>query len=182
MQRPFLFLAFTAAFLSLVVSGCGGGAEPDPKAGEVAKWVLRRGGSVRARFTDAEGNDVNRKITDSANLPTGGFALEEIDLNQLPTNVPPIRDEELKVLEGLTNLQKLGLYGSNLSDKGTETIAGLKSLRELELSQTLITDAGLETLSTLPNLESLFLRNVGDKVTDEGVKAFERRTGAKVLH
>ena len=157
----------------LVASGCGG-PEADPQARPAAEWVLRRGGSVRVV-------DVAGEIRDVGRLPGGGFALEAIDMNDLPPEQPPVRDDELKVLEGLTNLVSLGLYGSNVSDEGVEIIASLKTLRDLELSQTQITDRGLEALAKLPELERLFLRNVGDKVTAEGVKAFQQRSDAQVF-
>ena len=172
MSRQFTILTL---LLSLpVLTGCESAPEPDPQAREAAMWVLRRGGNVRLM------NVAGRK-TDMSQLPEGNFALEEIDLNDLPTDQPPITDGELKALEGLTNLRVLGLYGTNISDKGAETIAGLKSLRQLELSQTLITDKGLETLAVLPELERVFLRNSGDGITDDGVSNFEKRTGAQVF-
>ena len=159
--------------LLLPLAGCGGGVKPDPKSREAAEWALRRGGTVRV-------GDVAGVIRDVGRLPRGEFALESIDLNAVGPAAQPVTDQELKAIEGLTNLRYLGLLGANVTDKGCETIAGVKSLRELELSQTQVTDQGLETLATLPDVEKVFLRNIGPKVTDDGVKAFERRTGAKV--
>lgn len=159
--------------LALLLAGCGGGVKADPKAREAAEWALRRGGTVRVA-------DVPGVIRDVGRLPGGEMALEEIDLNGVGTAREPVEDRELKALEGLTNLKSLGLLGANVTDKGCETIATIKSLRELELSQTQVTDQGLETLATLPKIEKVFLRNVGPKLTDDGVKTFERRTGAKV--
>jgi hypothetical protein len=121
------------------------------------------------------------EIRDFGRLPGGGFALERIDLNNLPPDQPAITDDELKVLEGLTNVTSLGLYGSNVGDEGAEIIASLDTLEELELSQTQISDQGLESLAGLPELERLFLRNVGDKVSADAVKKFEDRTGAQVF-
>jgi hypothetical protein len=169
--RASVFAAASALALSVV--GCGGGTKPDPKAREAAEWALRRGGTVRVA-------DVAGVIRDVGRLPGGAIALEEIDLNGVGTAREPVEDRELKVLEGLTNLRSLGLLGANVTDKGCETIATVKSLRELELSQTQVTDQGLETLAALPDIEKVFLRNVGPKLTDDGVKAFERQTGAKV--
>jgi hypothetical protein len=163
-----------AALLTLVAVGCGSGIKGDPKARAAAEWALRRGGAVRV--VDQPG-----MVREIGRLPSGAFGLEAIDLNEPDPNQPPVRDDELRVLEGLTNLRKLGLYGANVTDKGAETIATVKPLHELELSQTQITDKGLESLSVLPDLEKLFIRNVGDKVTDDGVKAFERKTGAQVF-
>lgn len=166
--------SLTFALLAvLFLAGCGGGVKPDPKAREAAEWALRRGGTVRV-------GDVAGVVRDVGRLPGGDFALESIDLNDVGPAREPVTDKELKALEGLTNLRHLGLFGANVTDKGCETIATVKSLRELELSQTQVTDQGLETLGTLRNLEKVFLRNVGPKVTDDGVKAFERRTGAVV--
>lgn len=167
-------LRFLGVLLFVAASGCGSGANADPKAREAAEWALRRGGTVRVIDQPGAVDQVGR-------LPGGAFGLEEINFNDRDPNQPPIRDDEIRQLEGLTNLRKLSLYGANVGDKAAETIATLQSLRELELSQTQITDAGLETLSKLPNLEKLFIRNVGDKVTDDGVKAFERKTGAQVF-
>lgn len=167
-------LQLLSVLLLAIASGCGSGVNADPKAREAAEWALRRGGTVRV--VDQPGN-----IDQLARLPGGAFGLEEINFNAADPNQPPVRDDELRQVEGLTNLRKLGLYGSNVSDKGVETIATLETLRELELSQTQISDKGLETLSTLPNLEKLFIRNIGDKVTDDGVKAFQKKTGAEVF-
>src|SRR5690606_20083215 len=101
-------LILLAASISAV--GCGG-PEPDPQAREAAEWALRRGGTVRIY-------DVPGDIEDLGRLPRGGFALEEISMTNLDPNQPPVRDDELRVLEGLTNLQTLVLYGSNVTDKG----------------------------------------------------------------
>lgn len=154
--------------------GCGDDPVPDPQARKAAEWALRRGGTVR--IVDLPG-----QLSDLGELPSGEFGLEAIALNDLPPTQPPIRDKELKILEGLKNLRSLGLFGADVGDEGAETIASIKSLRELELSQTRITDRGLESLAALPEIEKLFIRNVGDGVTDDGVKQFERRTGAQVF-
>ncbi len=174
-------LVITTVLLPLFFAGCVDSLAADPAARDAAIWALRRGGTVRVRYVDADGNNVNRQVVDPDTLPAGEFALTEIDLNQIPTNQPPIRDDELTVIADLKNLQVLGLYGSDLTDKGAETIAELRTLQQLELSQTLITDEGLATLATLPNLERLFVRNAGEEVTDDGVAAFRRRSGAEIF-
>jgi hypothetical protein len=176
-MRRSRFILTSLLLLPIVslVAGCEAAPEPDPQAREAAMWVFRRGGSVRLV-------GVAGMKTDPSALPPGEFALEGIDLNDLPTDQPPIGDDELKkALTGLTNLRVLGLYGTNVSDKSAETIAGLKPLQELELSQTLVTDKGLETLSALPEIKRVFLRNSGEGITDDGVANFESRTGAQVF-
>lgn len=158
----------------VLLSGCGSGVKADPKARAAAEWALRQGGAVRV--VDQPG-----MVRQVGQLPGGAFGLEAIDLNERDPNLPPVGDQDLRSIEGLTNIRKLSLYGANITDKGAETIAELKSLRELELSQTQITDKGLESLSKLPNLEKLFIRNVGDKVSDDAVKQFRNRTDAEVF-
>lgn len=166
--------SFLTLLFPLTLAGCGGGPEPDPKARDAAEWALRRGGVVRVV-------DLPGPVRDLGRLPGGEFALDEIDMSELPPDQPAVEDADLKAIEGLTNLRRLVLYGSNVTDRGCESIATIASLRELELSQTQITDRGLETLAKLPDIEKLFLRNVGPQVTDDGVKSFERKTGAQTF-
>lgn len=161
---------FLLGLACCLLPACGE-LNPDPQAREAAEWALQRGGTVRVF-------DIPGEIRSLGRLPRSGFALEEINMNELGFEQEPVTDEELRVLEGLTNLRSLGLYGSRVTDKGAETIAKLTTLRELELSQSRITDVGLAKLATLPNLEKLFIRNVGDGVTDEGAAAFERQSDA----
>lgn len=166
--------ATLALLLPAAIAGCGGGPEPDPRAREAAEWALRRGGVVRVI-------DLPGPVRDLGRLPGGEFALEEIDMSDLPPDQPAVQDAELKSIEGLTNLRRLVLYGANITDKGCESIATIRSLHELELSQTQVTDRGLDALAKLPDLEKLFLRNLGPQITDDGVKNFERKTGAQVF-
>jgi len=163
-----------ALFATFLAAGCGGGPEPDPKARDAAEWAIRRGGTVRVV-------DLPGAVRDLGRLPGGEFALEEIDMSDLPPEQPAVGDAELKAIEGLTNLRRLVLYGSNVTDKGCASIATIPSLRELELSQTQVTDRGLDELGKLPEIEKVFLRNIGPALTDDAVKAFERKTGAQVF-
>lgn len=165
--------AFFSVVLCCALISCGG-PEPDPRGRAAAEWAIKRGGTVRVM-------GVAGVIGDMSQLPRGEVALEEINLNQLDPRERPVQDDELAVLEGLTNLRVLGLHGSQINDQGCEMIGGIKSLRQVELSQSRISDEGLAHLARLPNLESLFIRNVGDRVTDEGIKSFRRTSKANVF-
>lgn len=155
------------------LTACGG-ERPDPRGRAAAEWAIKRGGTVRVLGTAGMIRNVNQ-------LPRGEVALEEINLNQLDPRERPVQDDELAVLEGLANLQVLGLHGSQITDKSCEIIAGIKTLRQVELSQSRISDEGLAQLARLPNLESLFIRNVGDRVTAEGIKSFRQSSKANVF-
>lgn len=170
---PQFYRWILVALACCTLPACGG-LNPDPQARPVAEWALKRGGTVRIF-------DIPGEISDLGALPSRAFALEAVNMNELGVDQSPITDEDVEILKGLTNLRTLGLYGSNVTDEGCKTIAALTSLRELELSQSRISDAGLETLATLPNLEKLFIRNVGDKVTQDGVANFKRRSDAEVF-
>lgn len=163
---------FSLLLVCCALAACGE-LNPDPQARAAAHWALDRGGTVRV-FGEPS------VITDPGLLPSGAFALEAINMNELSPGANRVSDKELEVLKGLTNIRKLGLYGSSVTDAGCEIISTLKTLHELELSQSQITDTGLAQLATLPNLEKLFIRNVGEGVTDEGVKAFKSRSDAAI--
>ena len=77
-----------------------------------------------------------------------------------------VRDADLAPLRGLTQLQTLNLWGSQLTDAGLEYVGRLKNLRKLDLSDNSITDAGLVHLQGLTQLETLELQ--GTQVTDAG--------------
>jgi internalin A len=60
----------------------------------------------------------------------------------------------LKRLEGLTQLQKLNLWGTQITDSGLQHLKGLKQLRLLLLAGTKVTDEGVKELQqALPNCE-----------------------------
>jgi hypothetical protein len=79
-----------------------------------------------------------------------------------------VRDEELKHLAGLKNLQALNLYRTQVTDAGLKELVGLTGLQALNLYGTKVTDAGLKHLAGLKNLQRLGLH--WTNVTDDGLK------------
>ncbi len=61
-------------------------------------------------------------------------------------------------LRGLTSLERLYLFKTQVSDDGLEHLKGLANLERLYLSGTRLTDAGLECLTGLIGLRRLDLR------------------------
>ncbi|HTN08348.1 chitobiase/beta-hexosaminidase C-terminal domain-containing protein [Agriterribacter sp.] len=76
----------------------------------------------------------------------------ELNLSRLP-----VKDEDMKVIRQLTNLEKLNLNYTDVTAKGVEQLSTLTKLRELTLSGTAVTAPALEKILPLPELKSLFV-------------------------
>ena len=81
-------------------------------------------------------------------------------------------DDEASHLKVLTELTRLNLSHTEITDAGLGHLEGLTSLTWLDLRDTQITDAGLKHLEGLTNLTTLDLRLT--QVTPEGVKKLQR--------
>lgn len=91
-----------------------------------------------------------------------------------------VRDADLKPLELLPELKRLGLSDTQITDVGLQHLKGLTALEELDLSGTPITDTGLLHLKGLAALRELNLTRTS--VTAGGVKDLQSALpGAKVL-
>jgi Leucine-rich repeat (LRR) protein len=139
------------------------------------------------------------KETHSLELKDSGFTDAEMvhlsrmkNLRRLGLGGTVISDQGLKVLRGLTELERLDLRASRVSetgdapnfpnlktfqkagqrpwitDTGLRELTGLKQLRWLDLTDTQITDAGLAVLKELTNLEELSLANTS--ISTLGIK------------
>ncbi len=82
------------------------------------------------------------------------FACDPYDLGAEPTDVS---NDDLKVLEDLTELQFLNLEQSQIRDSGLKNLLKLRNLEYLNLSNTRITDTGLRFVAELPSLTELKL-------------------------
>jgi hypothetical protein len=78
-----------------------------------------------------------------------------------------IRDKELEVLPGLTNLKHLNLDHAPITDEGLKQVAQVPGLQILSLTETQISDAGLAELGPLTGLKELRLDTTG--ITDGGL-------------
>jgi Leucine-rich repeat (LRR) protein len=83
-----------------------------------------------------------------------------------------ITDADLVHLEGLKQLQILGLNGTQVTDSGLVHLEGLTQLQSLGLGDTQITDSGLVHLQSLAHLTYLYI--VKTQVTDVGVQELEK--------
>jgi beta-lactamase regulating signal transducer with metallopeptidase domain/Leucine-rich repeat (LRR) protein len=92
----------------------------------------------------------------------------------------PATDAGLVYLKGLTELRRLGLYGTQVTDAGLVNLKGLSKLEVLNLSFTRITDAGITDLTALSSLSRLFLD--GTAVTDAGLARLQTKTRLRRLN
>jgi formylglycine-generating enzyme required for sulfatase activity len=149
-------------------------AGPEPtRDRRAAEWVLSLGGAV-----SVHANGVDRDVRAGGQLPTEAFELRRIDLSnralkdddglshlagltnlvRIDLHNTTVTDAGLAHLKGLTNLRELYLFGCPaVSDAGVAHLKDLTSLRALDLNATRVTDAGLVHLKGLTNLTSLNL-------------------------
>ena len=76
----------------------------------------------------------------------------ELNLSRLP-----VKDEDMKVIRQLVNLQKLNLNYTDVTANGVEQLNTLQKLREITLSGTAVTAAALSKVLPLPELASVFV-------------------------
>ncbi len=77
-----------------------------------------------------------------------------------------LTDDDLKLVAGMTELQKLDL-SERITDAGIARLKPLRKLEVLHLEETQVTDEGLGVLESFDRLESLTLG--GPKITDAGL-------------
>jgi len=103
------------------------------------------------------------------------------ELKKLDLSKTQITDAGLVHLQGLTSLTQLSLDGTAISDAGLVHLKGLTSLTLLGLKETKITDAGLLHLYGLTRLERLHCSKT--EVTMSGVEKLEHvLTSCTVKH
>jgi Leucine-rich repeat (LRR) protein len=155
------------ALIALTVAGCQG--ERDRHLAALRKL----GGGV---FTTGTGSDehvvsvrfVNKPITDEDLKHVEGLS----DLKGLEIPGTPITDAGLASVAGLTDLTLLDVSRTRITDAGLTHLQGLRKLEQLRLDRDAITDAGLQHLKGLTSLKRLGLE--GTAVTSEGVRELRR--------
>ena len=85
------------------------------------------------------------------NISTTGMRYlgETTSLRELDLDFLPITDDGVRQLTGMSNLRKLLLRGTKITDKCGAFLAALKGLESLDLSETRIADDGVRQLKPL---------------------------------
>lgn len=86
--------------------------------------------------------------------------------------LPEVSEVETVQIGHLTQLERLDLIGSSMTDARLADLKGVTSLESMSLKDAAITDAGLDHLKGMTRLKDLFLG--GTKVTDAGVKKLQQ--------
>ena len=92
---------------------------------------------------------------------------EMSQLRKLNLGGTQVTDGGMEYLKGLTQLRWLALNGTQITDAGLECLEGMKQLEELDLGGARITDAGLARLAGLTQLQRLDLART--KITGKGL-------------
>ncbi len=116
---------------------------------------------------------VGKKITDADLVHLKYFPkLRILFFNEVtPIYNPQVTDEGLKIVQGLTQLEVLGLSNTNITDAGLKYVKNLSRLQTLRLANTKITDAGLVNLKELTDLQFLDLEST--RITDTGLEQLQ---------
>lgn len=93
--------------------------------------------------------------------------LSSSNIDQVLMDRTKIKDEYLKYLIPMKNLNLLTLSSPNLSDKGVESLAQNKNLQYISLASEALTDRTAELLSSIPDLKNVELTS--KKLTDKSV-------------
>ncbi|MCE9544676.1 MAG: hypothetical protein K8T25_04040 [Planctomycetia bacterium] len=88
-------------------------------------------------------------------------------------------DVSLADLHEVKDVERLSLFGANITDRSLSEIAQLKDLEQLNLCDTPITDVGVKELHVLKSLTSLNVSNT--KVTDASLVVFKQLNGLEAL-
>lgn len=91
-------------------------------------------------------------------------ALEELlgvkeQVTQLSLSRLPVKDEHLKLLLQLRNLQRLNLNYTDVTEKGVQQLAGLPKLEELSLAGVQLSPRVAAQLVAMPAIKNLYLWN-----------------------
>jgi len=95
------------------------------------------------------------------------FAGDLTDLKRITLRKTALTDRGLRCLRQLSELEVLGLGGTQVTDQGVVVLQKFKKLRAVGLMETRVTDTSLVTLSRIPTIKELYLGMTN--ITDAGL-------------
>lgn len=120
-----------------------------------------------------------------ADRATGDLRLGELEpiahnIHTLDLKRTKVTDDDMVVLEKMTNLRQLHLQRTGITDAALPHLVDLKNLESLNLYSTQVSDAGLPTLRQLTSLKKLYLWS--SKVTAPGARELAGVLGSDVVN
>jgi hypothetical protein len=148
--------------------------------GATNKYSLNRAVAQFAQRANAkivvQGDKASEEIGIGGVLPNRPFVVTEI---HFPLNTA-VMDSDLVQISALSNLAKLSVRGSLVTDAGVKHLSVLKKLKAINLHATKITDRSLFLLAEMGTLEEIDIAN-NDTVTDEGIRALGSLSNLRIL-
>lgn len=124
-----------------------------------ATRVLELGGTVEI-IVDGQ----YQEILKSSEIPAETFEVRKIILHENPR----VQDDDLKRFSSLERMEKLDLYGTNISDEGIKHLKYLPALLSIDLFETTVSNPGLKHLGQFHTLQSVSVQNT--TVSNEGLE------------
>lgn len=121
--------------------------------------VLELGGTVEI-IVDGQPQEI-QKLSE---IPTKTFEIQNIILHDNPR----VQDDDLKRFSSLERMEKLDLYGTNISDEGIKHLKDLPALLSIDLFETTVSNPSLKHLGQFPTLQSLSVQNT--TVSNQGLE------------
>jgi hypothetical protein len=141
--------------------------EDKAKEDEAVKKLAALGVSVRPIAQNLQWKEATVRPQDTNKTAEAVALLADIpslvDLNLAKIN---LKDDDLKHVGKLTNLQRLHLENNPIGDAGLAQIKGLVNLEYLNLYNTQVGDGSVDHLKGMTNLMALYLWQ--SKISDEG--------------
>lgn len=177
---------FVQHWAMLAIESLGGRVSTQQGSDGRSIVQLKLGGWKEGRLTHFQRRALK---TFSVLVVTGGdvtnddvAVLEDLtDLSHLDVRYTRISDAGLSHFRRMTQLRKLYLSGTDVSDSGLKTLNHMPELRTLYLSGTKIGDGGIVHVARLKQLEELNLSQC-KTITDAGIELLKSQRQLKQLN
>ncbi|MFO0882767.1 MAG: hypothetical protein U0894_01025 [Pirellulales bacterium] len=191
-RRRWFQFSLRTLLLAMLVFGCGLGWLANKRMKSQRAWAAVRAVERQRGILHFEkGSWIEKKL--GIDLPNATSILvtcshdlfESGDIAEIPTLQDvqvfgtTVTDDDLKLLENLSDLRSFGASSSQITSQGLLHFQGLIKLDHLGIDGSNVTDEGLANLQ-LPHLRSL---SIGwTSVTDAGVASLTKQTSLEVLN
>lgn len=173
------FQAFKDRTAGIEIDGARAARIASP-LGATNKYQLNKAVAQLAQKANAKIVVQNEKASEEIGiggvLPTRPFVVTEI---HFPEGTA-VKDSDLMQISTLSELVKLSVRGSLVTDAGVKHLTVLKKLKAINLHATKITNRSLFMLAEMGTLEEVDIA-FNDNITDEGIRALGALSNLRIL-